>query len=181
MCKAKANEFFYSAASERDCVRELQCLAPDGSPALSLVHADRLTPRISRRLPLQALPQLLTLGLERGMPSRPMLRVGPAIPPPTPTPAHGTHCPPFGRAAASAFGAISVPPDFLGPLPSVHSPLHLSDSAPLFSALHRGTKPCRDANMGIREILLEARAGDVMAGGGGRCGARAGRPTSASR
>jgi hypothetical protein len=29
------------------------------------------------------------------------------------------------------------------------------------------TKPCREANMGIREILLEARAGDVMAGGGG--------------
>jgi hypothetical protein len=29
------------------------------------------------------------------------------------------------------------------------------------------SKPCRDANMGIREILLEARAGDVMAGGGG--------------
>jgi hypothetical protein len=32
--------------------------------------------------------------------SRPLLRVGPAIPPPTPTPAHGTHCPPLGRAAA---------------------------------------------------------------------------------
>ena len=29
------------------------------------------------------------------------------------------------------------------------------------------SKPCRDARMGIREILLEARAGDVMAGGGG--------------
>ncbi len=43
------------------------------------------------------------------------------------------------------------------------------------------SKPCREANMGIWEILLEARAGDVMAGGGGRCGARAGRPTSASR
>ncbi len=43
------------------------------------------------------------------------------------------------------------------------------------------TKPCRKANMGIWEILLEARAGDVMAGGGGRCGALAGRPTSASR
>ena len=43
------------------------------------------------------------------------------------------------------------------------------------------SKPCRDARMGIREILFEARAGDVMAGGGGRCGARAGRPTSASR
>ena len=29
------------------------------------------------------------------------------------------------------------------------------------------TKPCREANTGIREILVEARAGDVMAGGGG--------------
>ncbi len=29
-----------------------------------------------------------------------------------------------------------------------------------------GSKPCRDAKMDIREILLEARAGDVMAGGG---------------
>ncbi len=38
------------------------------------------------------------------------------------------------------------------------------------------SKPCRDANMGIREILLEALAGDVMAGGGGAAG-----PTSASR
>ncbi len=28
--------------------------------------------------------------------------------------------------------------------------------------------------MGIREILLEAQAGDIMAGGGGRGGARAG-------
>ena len=32
------------------------------------------------------------------------------------------------------------------------------------------SKPCRDARMGIREILLEARAGDVMAGGGGAAG-----------
>ncbi len=32
------------------------------------------------------------------------------------------------------------------------------------------TKPCREANMGIREILLEALAGDVMAGGGGAAG-----------
>ena len=32
------------------------------------------------------------------------------------------------------------------------------------------SKPCRDAKMGIREILLEARAGDVMAGGGGAAG-----------
>ena len=29
------------------------------------------------------------------------------------------------------------------------------------------TKPCREANMGIREIQLKARAGDVMVGGGG--------------
>ena len=28
-------------------------------------------------------------------------------------------------------------------------------------------KPFREANMGIQEIQLEARAGDVMAGGGG--------------
>jgi hypothetical protein len=32
------------------------------------------------------------------------------------------------------------------------------------------TKPCREANMGIREILLEALAGNVMAGGGGAAG-----------
>jgi hypothetical protein len=32
------------------------------------------------------------------------------------------------------------------------------------------TKPCREANMCIREILLEARAGDVMACGGGAAG-----------
>ncbi len=41
------------------------------------------------------------------------------------------------------------------------------------------TKQCRQANMGIWEILLEALAGDVMAGWGGRGGARARRPTSA--
>ncbi len=39
MCKAKAHEFLYSA-SERDCVRELHCLAPDGRPALSLVVSE---------------------------------------------------------------------------------------------------------------------------------------------
>ena len=32
------------------------------------------------------------------------------------------------------------------------------------------SKPCREANMGIREISLDARAGDVMAGGGGAAG-----------
>ncbi len=32
------------------------------------------------------------------------------------------------------------------------------------------SKPCREANMGIQEIILEARAGDVMAGGGGAAG-----------
>ena len=32
------------------------------------------------------------------------------------------------------------------------------------------SKQCRDANMGIREILLEALAGDVMAGGEGAAG-----------
>jgi hypothetical protein len=84
------------------------------------------------------------------MPSRPLLRGGPAIPPPTPTPspAHGTHrdrdCPPrFGRAAASlrafgasGFGAISVPPDFLGPLSSVLIPLSAFPIL-LFSAVQR--------------------------------------------
>ncbi len=85
-------------------------------------------------------------------PSRGLCAVGLAIPPPTPTPAHWTHCPPFGRFAASAFGASAcqsrcgaarlrlqvrlrrisvptVPPDLSGPLPGVHSPLQLSDSA----------------------------------------------------
>ena len=64
-------------------------------------HTDRLTP-LSCSVPL------LTASHPRvgaGNVSRPLLRVGPAIPPPTPTPAHGTHCPPFGRFAASAFGA----------------------------------------------------------------------------
>ena len=91
---------------------------------------------VSRRLPLQTAshPRVGT-----GNVPRPRLRVGLAIPPPTPTPAHGTHCPPMAAFAASAFGAsacgaISVPPDFSGPLPSVHSPLHLFDSALLFSA-----------------------------------------------
>ena len=32
------------------------------------------------------------------------------------------------------------------------------------------SKPCREANQGIREIQVEARAGDVMAGGGGAAG-----------
>jgi hypothetical protein len=40
ICKAKANEILYSAASERDCVRELHCLVPDGRPALSLVVSE---------------------------------------------------------------------------------------------------------------------------------------------
>jgi hypothetical protein len=40
MCKAKAHAFLYSAATERDCVRDLQCLAPDGRPALSLVVSE---------------------------------------------------------------------------------------------------------------------------------------------
>ncbi len=30
------------------------------------------------------------------------------------------------------------------------------------------SKPCREANLGIREIQVDARAGDVMAGGGAR-------------
>ncbi len=40
------------------------------------------------------------------------------------------------------------------------------------SVLHHiaATKPCREANMGIREIQLEVRAGGVMAGGGGAAG-----------
>ena len=93
-------------------------------------HTDRSTP-LSCSVPL------LTASHPRvgaGNVSRPLLRVGPAIPPPTPTPAHGTHCPPIRAYGASAFGAISVPPDLSGPLPSVHSPLHLSDSALSVSA-----------------------------------------------
>jgi len=118
------------------------CHAPSGSAAgASRHHSDRRTFLVSRRLPLQTAshPRVGT-----GNVPRPRLRVGLAIPPPTPTPAHGTHCPPMAASAASAFGAsacgasacgaISVPPDFSGPLPSVHSPLHLFDSALLFSA-----------------------------------------------
>ncbi len=40
MCKAKAHKFLYSAASERDFVLELHCLAPDGRHALSLVVSE---------------------------------------------------------------------------------------------------------------------------------------------
>jgi hypothetical protein len=40
ICKLKANDFLYSAAMERDCVREQQCLAPDGRTALSLVVSE---------------------------------------------------------------------------------------------------------------------------------------------
>ncbi len=40
MCQTKAHEFLYFAASERDCVRELHCLAPDGRPALNLVVSE---------------------------------------------------------------------------------------------------------------------------------------------
>ena len=32
------------------------------------------------------------------------------------------------------------------------------------------SKPCQDSNPGYREILVEARAGDVMAGAGGAAG-----------
>ena len=99
-------------------------------------HTDRSTP-LSCSVPL------LTASHPRvgaGNVSRPLLRVGPAIPPPTPTPAHGTHCPPIRAYGASAFGAISVPPDLSGPLPSVHSPLHLSDSALSVSARYLPAK-----------------------------------------
>jgi hypothetical protein len=102
--------------------------------ALRAIRTDRSTPpSCSVPLPHSFSPS----GWNGECISRPMMRVGPAIPPPTPTPAHGTRCPPLGRAAASASGAISVLPDFSVSLPSVHSPLHrgLSDSAPLFSAL----------------------------------------------
>ncbi len=37
---SKTHEFLYFAASVRDCVCELHCLAPDGRPALSLVVSE---------------------------------------------------------------------------------------------------------------------------------------------
>jgi hypothetical protein len=46
------------------------------------------------------------------------------------------------------------------------------------------TKTCSEAKLGIREIQVEARTGDVMAGGGDAAGPApeaAGRPTSAGR
>jgi hypothetical protein len=58
--------------------------------------------------------------------SRPRLR-RPAIPPPTPTSAHGT------PLAAPSAKSVSRPGS-TGALPTVHSPLHLSGSAPCFSA-----------------------------------------------
>ena len=61
-----------------------------------------------------------------------------------------------GRAHSTSTGELSHRGMFLN-LASVRR--HIAAS-----------KPCRDAKMGIREILLEARAGDVMAGGGGAAG-----------
>ena len=119
------------------------CHAPSGSAAGASRHPLGQTPGVLLRL---SPSQLLTLGLEWGMhfaaSAAPVL----ANPPPTPTPAHGTHCPPMAATRpapsaqapparrGSAFGAqslrrVSVPPDFSGPVPSVHSPLHPSDSA----------------------------------------------------
>ena len=79
------------------------CHAPSGSAA----GASRppLRPPDTRCLAQSPSPTASHPRVGTGNASRPRLRVGPAIPPPTPTPAHGTHCPPFGRFAASAFGA----------------------------------------------------------------------------
>ena len=54
----------------------------------------------------------------------------------------------------------------------------LLSSSGMFQVLNRGAvwrqiaaaKPCRAVDMGFREIQVEARAGDVMAGGGGAAG-----------
>ena len=116
-------------ASPRDT--PIRATLPAAPPqALRALHSDHQTP-LSHAPSLPSIASHPRVG--SGNVSRPLLRVGPAIPPPSPTPAHGSHCPPIGRFATSAFGArlrrISVPPDLSGPLPGVHSPFHLSDSA----------------------------------------------------
>ncbi len=81
----------------------MRATLPAASPqALRAPHSDRQTPpSLAPFLPFTAShPRVGT-----GNVSRPRLRVGPAIPPPSPTPAHRSHCPPIGRFAASAFGA----------------------------------------------------------------------------
>ena len=126
-------------ASPRDTL--IRATLPAASPqALRALHSDHQTP-------LSLAPSLPSTAshprVGSGNVSRPLLRVGPAIPPPSPTPAHGSHCPPIGRFAASAFGASAFGaapsargfaasvsrPIYRVPLPGVHSPFHLSDSA----------------------------------------------------
>ena len=119
------------------------CHAPSGfaagasRPSLGRQTTPSLAPPLS-------LSQLLTLGLERGMYRGLCCAVGPAIPPPTPTPAHGTHCPPFGRSAASAFGAapsaLAAPPHqcparFIGSSAECTFPSPTFRFCSLFSAL----------------------------------------------
>ena len=131
-------------ASPRDTLT--RATLPAAPPhALRANHTDRSTPRLAPSLPF---PQLLTLGLEWGMHRG--LRCASA--------GEARHRPPhgtrdslpslwplsrpsaFGASAfgASAFGARGLPRQgparYSGPLPSVHSPLHLPDSALLCSA-----------------------------------------------
>ena len=105
-------------ASPRDTL--IRATLPAASPqALCALHSDHQTP-------LSLAPSLPSTAshprVGSGNVSRPLLRVGPAIPPPSPTPAHGSHCPPIGRfAAASAFGAA---PSARGFAASVSRPIY---------------------------------------------------------
>ncbi len=113
----------------RSRVPRSQRLRP-GRRRFAPFHTDRSTP-LSCSVP-QALLTASHPRVGAGNVSRPRLRVGPA--------AHGTHCLPVAtsssRPAPSALEPTALrlrrisPARLSGPLPSVHSPLHLSDSAP---------------------------------------------------
>ena len=135
------------------------CHAPSGSAAGASRHPLALTPGVLLRL---SPSQLLTLGLERGMHfaasaatvrrssgwqirHRPTLLHTGLTAHPWQLCGQRRPAPPRLRRKCQclrrgAFGAqrhlrrVSVPPDISGPVPSVHSPLHPSDSA-LFSVL----------------------------------------------
>ena len=119
----------------------IRATLPAASPqALRGIHTDRSTPLSCSVSPL---PTASHPRVGTGNASRPMLRVGPASPPPTPTRHTGLPALPWPLSRPSAFGASAFgasacgarglprqgPARYSGPLPSVHSPLHLSDSA----------------------------------------------------
>jgi hypothetical protein len=101
------------------------CHAPSGFAAGASRHSTRTDrrPCLSLRLSL-SIASHPRVG--SGNVSRPPLRVGPAIPPQSPTTAHGSHCPPIGRCATSAFGASACgeAPSARGFAASVSRPIY---------------------------------------------------------